>query len=284
MRLVTFARAGGAGIGVVVEGDVVADVTGEVEGVTSLREVLTQSRLAEVAEVAARATRRHRLSDLRLLPVIPDPSKVICVGINYVAHAAEAGRTVGEYPVIFQRYADTLAAHGQPLLRPAVSEQFDFEGEIAVVIGKGGDHIAPEDALDHVAGYALFNDASVRDWQFHTHQYGMGKNFRSSGALGPYLVTADEIGDARELSLQTFLNGEEMQQGKLSELAFDIPTLISYVSQALPWRPGDVIATGTPSGVGFKRTPPVFLRAGDTIEVRSPQLGTLTNPIEDEQP
>jgi 2-keto-4-pentenoate hydratase/2-oxohepta-3-ene-1,7-dioic acid hydratase in catechol pathway len=282
LRFVTFARAGVAGFGVVVDGAAVVDLTGALPGAGSLRDLLSQDRMAEAGEVAAGRKARLALADLQLLPVIPDPSKVICVGINYVAHAAEAGRTVGEHPVIFQRYAESLTAHGEPLMRPIVSDQFDFEGEVAVVIGKGGDHIAEADALNHVAGYTLFNDASVRDWQFHTHQYGMGKNFRSSGALGPFLLTADEVPDPRELSLETFVNGNRMQAGSLDQLAFDIPRIISYVSQAMAWKPGDIIATGTPSGIGFKRTPPLFLRSGDVVEVRSPQLGTLSNPVIDE--
>jgi len=281
MRFVTFVRQDADGFGVLLDNDEVADLSDALPQARSLREVLAQDRVAEAGRAVAAAP-RLALADVQLLPVIPDPSKVICVGINYVAHAAEAGRTVGEHPVIFQRYADTLIGHGQPLLRPTASEQFDFEGEIAVVIGKGGDHIAREDALDHVAGYTLFNDASVRDWQFHTHQYGMGKNFRSSGALGPFLLTADEVPDPRQLALQTFVNGEKMQEGSLDQLAFDIPTIISYVSEALAWRPGDVIATGTPSGIGFKRNPPVFLRAGDVVEVHASQLGTLSNPVADE--
>jgi 2-keto-4-pentenoate hydratase/2-oxohepta-3-ene-1,7-dioic acid hydratase in catechol pathway len=281
MRFVTFVRQGAVGFGVLLDNDEVADLSDALPQARSLREVLAQDRVAEAGRAVAAAP-RLALADVQLLPVIPDPSKVICVGINYVAHAAEAGRTVGEHPVIFQRYADTLIGHGQPLLRPTASEQFDFEGEIAVVIGKGGDHIAREDALDHVAGYTLFNDASVRDWQFHTHQYGMGKNFRSSGALGPFLLTADEVPDPRQLALQTFVNGDKMQEGSLDQLAFDIPTIISYVSEALAWRPGDVIATGTPSGIGFKRNPPVFLRAGDVVEVHASQLGTLSNPVADE--
>jgi len=281
MRFVTFVRQDADGFGVLLDNDEVADLSDALPQARSLREVLAQDRVAEAGRAVAAAP-RLALADVQLLPVIPDPSKVICVGINYVAHAAEAGRTVGEHPVIFQRYAETLIGHGQPLLRPTASEQFDFEGEIAVVIGKGGDHIAREDALDHVAGYTLFNDASVRDWQFHTHQYGMGKNFRSSGALGPFLLTADEVPDPRQLALQTFVNGEKMQEGSLDQLAFDIPTIISYVSEALAWRPGDVIATGTPSGIGFKRNPPVFLRAGDVVEVHASQLGTLSNPVADE--
>jgi 2-keto-4-pentenoate hydratase/2-oxohepta-3-ene-1,7-dioic acid hydratase in catechol pathway len=150
------------------------------------------------------------------------------------------------------------------------------------VIGKGGSHIDPADAMNHVAGYTCFNDASVRDWQFHTHQYGMGKNFRATAALGPWLVTADEIPDYRELTVIGALNGKQVQEGKLSTLAFDIPALIAYVSQALQWNPGDILATGSPSGVGFKRTPPLFLAAGDTFEVTISQIGTLSNPVIDE--
>jgi 2-keto-4-pentenoate hydratase/2-oxohepta-3-ene-1,7-dioic acid hydratase in catechol pathway len=219
---------------------------------------------------------------VELAPVIPRPGKVVCVGINYVEHAAEAGRKIGEYPVIFQRYSETLLAHGAPLLRPKVSTHFDFEAELAVVIGKGGSHIEPANAMDHVAGYTCFNDASVRDWQFHTHQYGMGKNFAATGSLGPWLVTADEIADYRELTVTGLLNGERMQHGTLSELAFDIPALIAYISKALPWNPGDILATGTPSGIGFKRNPPVFLKAGDSFEVVISQIGTLSNPVADE--
>ena len=150
------------------------------------------------------------------------------------------------------------------------------------MIGKCGSHLKLEDAMDHVAGYTCFNDASVRDWQFHTHQYGMGKNFRGTGSLGPWLVTSDEIRDYRELSIQGVLNGERMQTGRLAELAFDIPALIAYVSEALDWQAGDILATGTPSGIGFKRQPPIFLAPGDTFDVVIPGVGTLSNPVDDE--
>jgi len=283
MRLVSFVRGGRARFGVLTEDGVVADISDLLPGAQSLRDVLEQERLSEAEQAARGSDDRVPLRELELLPVIPNPSKVICVGINYVAHAAEAGRAVGDHPVIFQRYAESLLGHGQPLLRPKVSTELDFEGELAVVIGKGGDHIAPEDAMDHVAGYTVFNDASVRDWQFHTHQYGMGKNFRSTGALGPTLVTADEVDDHRSLSLETFVNGEKMQEGRLDQLAFDVPTIISYVSKAMAWKPGDVIATGTPSGIGFKRNPPVFLRNGDVVVVDIPGVGTLSNPVQDER-
>ncbi|CAN7417688.1 fumarylacetoacetate hydrolase family protein [Pseudoduganella sp. LjRoot289] len=282
MKLISYRRAGKPCFGAVVD-DGVVELSGRLDGVADLAALLADdAALAQARALAARAEASYSLASVQLEPVIPKPGKVVCVGINYVEHAHEAGRKIGAHPVIFQRYHETLIAAGAPLLRPKVSEQFDFEAELAVVIGKGGAHIDPADAMDHVAGYTCFNDASVRDWQFHTHQYGMGKNFQATGALGPWLVTADEIADYRALRVTGLLNGEQMQQGELSELAFDIPTLISYISKALPWNPGDILATGTPSGIGFKRTPPLFLKAGDRFEVTISQIGTLSNPVIDE--
>jgi len=282
MKLVSFHLNGRAGYGAVV-GERVVDLGAHFADIPDLATLLASpTQLAKARELTATAQGEYALTDVTLAPVIPAPGKVICVGINYVAHAEEAGRKVGKHPVIFQRFAETLQAHGAPLVRPKVSQEFDFEAELAVVIGKGGSHIAPEDAMDHVAGYTCFNDASVRDWQFHTHQYGMGKTFRFTGALGPWLVTADEIADYRELQVHGILNGEQLQEGNLSELAFDIPHLISYVSQALDWNPGDILATGTPSGIGFKRNPPIFLKPGDVFEVTISQIGTLSNPVIDE--
>lgn len=282
MKLISYRRAGKPHFGAVT-GDGVIELTNRVAGAADLAALLADAQLlAQARDIAAGGKADYALASVALEPVIPRPGKVVCVGINYVKHAEEAGRKVGEYPVIFQRYTETLSAHGTPLPRPKVSTNFDFEAELAVVIGKGGAHIDPADAMEHVAGYTCFNDASVRDWQFHTHQYGMGKNFAATGPLGPWLVTADEIADYRELTVTGLLNGEQMQQGTLSELAFDIPTLISYVSKSLPWNPGDILATGTPSGIGFKRNPPVFLKAGDTFEVVISQIGTLSNPVVDE--
>ena len=282
MKLISYRIDGKPSFGAVVA-DQVIDLAKQFPAAANLAALLADPDLLQQARAyVASAPADHAFSVVELEPVIPAPGKVICVGINYVAHAEEAGRKVGEHPVIFQRFAETLLAHNAPLLRPAVSKEFDFEAELAVVIGKGGAHIAPEDAMEHVAGYTCFNDASVRDWQFHTHQYGMGKTFRSTGALGPWLVTADEIADYRELRVTGVLNGEQMQEGVLSELAFDVPALISYVSKALTWNPGDILATGTPSGIGFKRNPPIFLKPGDTFEVVISQIGTLSNPVIDE--
>ncbi len=282
MKLVSYQYRGQASYGAVV-GDRIIDLAQRFPAAPDLKTLLADdSLLAQAHDCVLDASSDIALSEVQLEPVIPAPGKIICVGINYVAHAEEAGRKVGKYPVIFQRFAETLLAAGAPLARPKVSSEFDFEAELAVVIGKGGSHIAPEDAMSHVAGYTCFNDASVRDWQFHTHQYGMGKTFRGTGSLGPWLVTADEIADYRELEIRGLLNGEQMQHGRLSELAFDIPHLISYVSQALDWNPGDILATGTPSGIGFKRNPPIFLKPGDVFEVVISQIGTLANPVVDE--
>jgi 2-keto-4-pentenoate hydratase/2-oxohepta-3-ene-1,7-dioic acid hydratase in catechol pathway len=282
MKLISYRRAGKDCFGAVA-GEGIVELTHRLDGVPDLAALLANAALLEQArKLVGEARPDYALDNVELAPVIPRPGKVVCVGINYVEHAAEAGRKIGEYPVIFQRYSETLLAHGAPLLRPKVSTHFDFEAELAVVIGKGGSHIEPANAMDHVAGYTCFNDASVRDWQFHTHQYGMGKNFAATGSLGPWLVTADEIADYRELTVTGLLNGERMQHGTLSELAFDIPALIAYISKALPWNPGDILATGTPSGIGFKRNPPVFLKAGDSFEVVISQIGTLSNPVADE--
>lgn len=282
MKLISYYKEGKAHYGAIVEGGVV-ELTKRFPAVPDLASLVADPSLVQQAGLQVQSAKAdYPVSSIVFAPVIPNPGKVICVGINYVAHAEEAGRKVGQYPVIFQRFAETLLAHDEPLVRPKVSNEFDFEAELAVVIGKGGAHIDPADAMDHVAGYTCFNDASVRDWQFHTHQYGMGKTFRKTGALGPWLVPAAEIPDYRQLVVRGVLNGEQLQEGSLSELAFDIPHLISYVSKALPWNPGDILATGTPSGIGFKRNPPIFLKPGDVFEVVISEIGTLSNSVIDE--
>ncbi|MBX3525441.1 MAG: fumarylacetoacetate hydrolase family protein [Rhodoblastus sp.] len=280
MKLISFSKNGNEGFGAL-SGEHVVDLTG-LKGAATLRALLEADGLGAAREKLAAGAAAFKLADCTLLPPITNPSKVLCVGINYVEHAAEAGRTVGQYPVIFQRYADTLIGHGATMLKPKVSEKFDYEGELAVVIGKGGGHISKDDAMAHVAGYSCFNDASARDWQFHTHQYGMGKNFRTSGPFGPWLLTADEVPDYRKLRIRTLVNGQELQNDTPAKLAFDVPHLISYISHALDWRPGDVLATGTPSGIGFKRNPPILLKDGDTVDIVIDGLGTLSNPVRDE--
>ena len=210
-----------------------------------------------------------------------DPKKILCVGVNYRPHIEEMGRDIPEYPVVFTRFASSLVGHGQAIIRPRVSEQFDFEGELAVVIGKAARHVQRADALDFIGGYCCFLDGSVRDWQRHTMQFTAGKNFEHSGAMGT-VVPASEVGDPAALELTTRVNGEAMQHGRIADLVFDIPYLVEYCSTFAELRPGDVIATGTPGGVGAARTPPVWLRDGDVVEVEIPGVGLLRNPVRDE--
>jgi 2-keto-4-pentenoate hydratase/2-oxohepta-3-ene-1,7-dioic acid hydratase in catechol pathway len=212
-------------------------------------------------------------------PVIPNPRRIICVGINFMAHIREMGREPPEYPWLFVRWPDSQVGHRQPLVKPFASGKYDFEGELAVIIGKPARHVRAADALDYVAGYSCFMDGSVRDWQNHGTQFTPGKNFKASGSFGPWLVTSDEIPDPSVLNLETRLNGQLMQQAPLSDLRFDVPTLIEYCSTFAELQPGDVISTGTPGGVGFARKPPVWLQPGDTIEVEIDGIGVLQNPI-----
>ncbi|MCB1340129.1 MAG: fumarylacetoacetate hydrolase family protein [Pseudooceanicola sp.] len=221
----------------------------------------------------------YDLSDITLLPPVTNPDKIICIGLNYLTHIKETGRDRPSHPPIFTRYPSSLTGHGQPLVRPAISDWFDFEGELAVIIGASGRNIAEADAMQHVAGYTCFNDGSIRDFQRHTSQFWPGKNFDASGSMGPWLVTADEIPDPTTLTMETRLNGAVMQSTPISDLAFTIPQLIAYVSTITRLLPGDVIATGTPGGVGLFREPKLFMQPGDTIEVEIPGIGTLTNPV-----
>ena len=223
-------------------------------------------------------------AEVSLLPPVPNPRKIVCVARNYAEHAREAGVTVSEIPILFARFPATLVAHGDPILRPTVSDQLDWEGELAFVIGRGGRHISRADALAHVAGYSIFNDVTVRDYQFRVTQYTAGKNFSASGPFGPYLTLADEIASPSELELVTEVSGVEMQRANTAEMIFDVPTLIEHISEFIELEAGDVIATGTPAGVGFKRDPPRFLTPGDVVRVSITGLGTLENPVMAEQP
>lgn len=245
-----------------------------------LREVIAAGAVAELGSNVE--SKSLGGSDVRFLPVIPNAAKILCVGVNYRPHIEEMGRQVPDYPVVFTRFPDSLVGHGEAILRPRVSEQFDFEGELAVVIGKRARYAPREIALAHVAGYCCFMDGSIRDWQRHTPQFTAGKNFFHSGAMGPCMVTADEIPDPCALQLVTRVNGEVMQQGNVGDLVFDIPRLVEYCSSFAELMPGDVIATGTPGGVGAARTPPVWLKPGDTVEVDIAGVGRLKNPVLDE--
>jgi 2-keto-4-pentenoate hydratase/2-oxohepta-3-ene-1,7-dioic acid hydratase in catechol pathway len=207
---------------------------------------------------------------------------VICVGLNYRDHSAESGFKQPDYPTLFSRFNSSLIAHGAPIVRPLVSTQLDYEGELVAVIGKGGRHIPRESALDHVIGYSIFNDASIRDYQFKSPQWTVGKNFDDTGAFGPALVTTDELPPgAADLKLQTRLNGVVVQEASTTDMVFDVATLIAIISEAITLRAGDVIVTGTPSGVGLGRKPPLFMKAGDVVEVEIEKIGVLSNPIVD---
>ncbi|UGS37324.1 fumarylacetoacetate hydrolase family protein [Capillimicrobium parvum] len=223
------------------------------------------------------------LSAVKLLPPVPRPPKIICVARNYAEHAKEAGLEISPIPIVFARFAKTLVAQGDPVVRPSVSDEFDWEGELAIVIGKGGHRISRENAMEHIAGYSVFNDVTVRDYQFRVTQYTSGKNFSASGPFGPFLVLPDEVADPHKLDLRTEVNGVVKQTGNTSDMIYDLPTIIEHVSEWIELEPGDVIPTGTPSGVGFKRNPPEFLKPGDTVSVTVEGLGTLTNPVVDEE-
>jgi 2-keto-4-pentenoate hydratase/2-oxohepta-3-ene-1,7-dioic acid hydratase in catechol pathway len=229
-------------------------------------------------EVPSPDERDPTLPNVRLLLPIPDPSKILCVGRNYRAHVAEAGLKIPEFPTVFVRTLDSMVGPGEDLIRPRASQHFDFEGELAVIIGKAGRDIAPENAYDHVFGYCCFNDGSLRDFQMR-HSLTVGKNFQSTGSFGPCITAASAIGDPRGLEIRTHVNAVQMQHGKLSDLIFDLPYLIAYISRFTVLRPGDVIASGTPDGVGFARNPPVWLRPGDEVVISIAGIGELTNSV-----
>lgn len=220
------------------------------------------------------------LSSVDLLPPLAHPGKVVCVGLNYADHSDESGFEVPSYPTLFQRFASGLIGHGAPIVRPRVSEQLDYEGEIVAVIGRGGRNISKESALDHVVGYSLFNDASIRDYQFKTPQWTIGKNFDDTGSFGPWLVTSDDLpAGCKGVLLETRLNGKTVQSASTNDLIFDVETLVSTLSECFAWQPGDIIVTGTPAGVGLARKPPLWMKPGDICEVEATGLGVLSNPI-----
>ena len=220
------------------------------------------------------------LADVELLPPVPHPGKIICIGLNYRAHAIEGGNPIPDYPAVFMRCATSLTASGGPIIYPTCSDKLDYEAELAVIIGKSARNVAVSEALDHVAGYSCFNDGTVRDYQRKSSQWTVGKNFDSTGGFGPELVTPDELPlGAAGLRLVARLNGEIMQDTSTADMIFDVATLVATLSEAMTLEPGDVIATGTPSGVGYARTPPVFMRPGDVIEIEIERIGTLRNVV-----
>jgi 2-keto-4-pentenoate hydratase/2-oxohepta-3-ene-1,7-dioic acid hydratase in catechol pathway len=278
MKLLSF-RADGEDLFGAVNGDGVVTLN-KWTGQPSLRAALQAGKIEAMRHAASEAKPDRKLADVKFQPVIPRPEKILCAGINYRSHAAETGRELPMQPSMFVRFADTLVGHDGDMIRPTVSDNFDFEGELALVIGKGGRHIKAENALDHVAGYTCFVDGSVRDYQ--KFSVISGKNFPATGPLGPWIVTTDEIPDPSKLTLSTRLNGAEVQHSPTDLLIYSIPQIIAFCSDFTPLSPGDVIATGTPEGVGHSRKPPLWMKAGDMLEVEITNIGTLRAQIVDE--
>ena len=246
---------------------------------TDLKTLIAADLLTEAAAAAAKTTATLPMSEVRLLPVIPNPGKIVCVGLNYGEHVRETGREITEQPTLFLRVAESQVAHGDDIVLPPESTKLDYEGEIAVVIGRGGRRIAEADAWNHIAGYACYNDGSIRDWQTATPQWTAGKNFWRTGGFGPWMVTRDDIKDNQVMTLVTRLNGQEMQRTTTDKLIHSIPRQIAHISAFMPLAAGDVIVTGTPGGVGAKRTPPVWMKAGDIVEVEVDAIGVLRNGV-----
>ena len=279
MKLITFARMGKVGFGVVKENGII-DLTGRIHNdVSSIKDLLKLDLIEKAEEFVAEKRPEISISEITHLPVIPDPEKIFCIGLNYQEHKEETGRPDVENPTIFTRFANSQTGHLQPLLKPNFSDRFDYEGELAITIGKGGRYIPEDKAMEHIAGYSCYNDGSIRDWQRHTSQFTPGKNFPATGPFGPYLVTADEIGNYKKLPIETRLNGKVMQKANLSDLIFPIPKLINYISSFTTLAVGDVIVTGTPGGVGDRRDPPIYMKPGDVVEVDIGKVGILMNFI-----
>lgn len=283
MKLLSYAMGEGESWGAVTDAGIV-DLAQAVPGCVSLADFIASPHFArQDAILAAQDGAPIAPEDIRFLPVIPRPEKIVCVLRNY--HEPDAGPDVAPppaFPPIFLRVWRSQVGHLAPVIRPRVSTQLDFEGELAVVIGRGGRHIPAEAALDHVAGYSIYNDVSVRDWQRHAQQIASGKNFVGTGPFGPWMVTADEIPNPSGLALHTRLNGETVQASNTARLIFGVPELIAYCSTIFDLVPGDVLVTGTPAGAGFTRKPPLYLKPGDRIEVEIEGIGTLSNNVIDE--
>jgi 2-keto-4-pentenoate hydratase/2-oxohepta-3-ene-1,7-dioic acid hydratase in catechol pathway len=280
MRYLTYEYNGRCSYGLL-RGEEIVDLGRRLgERAPTLKALLAAGLLADTARLAGEPA-DARIGDVQLLPVIPDPQLIACVGHNYEEHRIETQRDPTQHPSIFLRQAESLQAAGRPLLRPVESTMFDYEGELALVIGRGGRRIPEADAWDHVAGVACFNEGSVRDWQHHTRQFTPGKNFPKTGAFGPVLVTLDELPADRVLQLQTRVNGQVVQRASTDQMIFPVPVLVSYISTFVTLQPGDVIVTGTPGGVGAKRNPPLWLQPGDRVEVEISHVGLLFNAVDE---
>jgi 2-keto-4-pentenoate hydratase/2-oxohepta-3-ene-1,7-dioic acid hydratase in catechol pathway len=286
MRFVSFQSHGRPGVALQhANGALTGRFAHDVEYPGSVADLVTEGTTAMAA--AARSLAASPTLDpeaIEYLPPLATPPKIICLGLNYRDHAAEGGFTAPTYPTVFARWPSSLVGHRTPLVRPRVSTAFDFEGELVAVIGRAGRHIPRARALDHVCGYSVFNDGSIRDYQLRTPQWTVGKNFDATGAFGPAFVTADELpAGAAGLRLETRLNGSVMQSASTSEMIFDVAATIALLSEAMTLEVGDLLALGTPAGVGGMRKPPVFMKAGDVCEISIEGLGTLRNPVVDER-
>jgi 2-keto-4-pentenoate hydratase/2-oxohepta-3-ene-1,7-dioic acid hydratase in catechol pathway len=279
MRLISFATPTGPSYGIATD-DGIIDAPRHLDtGCRTLRELLIAGGIDTLRSLASRGP-DYGLDAIGYLPVIHDPAaKFLCVGVNYMPHIREMGRERPAHPVVFVRFANSFVGHGEPMLMPRGSVQYDFEGELAVVIGRRAHRVPRHSALDFVAGYSCLNDGSVRDFQWHGPQWTPGKNFYRSGAFGPWLTTADELPDPGSMTLTTTVNGNVMQHESIAELCFDVPALIEYITSWTVLEPGDVIATGTPGGVGAGRKPPVWMQPGDNVEVDISGIGRLSNHI-----
>jgi 2-keto-4-pentenoate hydratase/2-oxohepta-3-ene-1,7-dioic acid hydratase in catechol pathway len=282
MKITSFKSANVASYGIVTDGGII-DAGKRLKDYPTLKSLLAKGALDQLRKLSGERV-DHALNAVELLPTIPDPDKIFCIGVNYATHLAESGHPTPPHPMIFTRFANSQVGAGQPMIRPLESERFDYEGEMAVIIGKGGRRIARDAALSHVAGYACYNDGSIRDWQRHTSQFAPGKNFVGTGGFGPWMVTTDELTDISKETLITRLNGVEVQKAPISDLVFDVPALIAYCSTFTELAPGDVIVTGTTGGVGAYRNPPLWMKGGDTVEVEITGIGILRNPVQDETP
>lgn len=281
MKLISFKRNAVPSFGMVAAEGII-DLPSKMEHIKSLKEFLTGGSIEDAREIARTADADFAWEDVELLPVLPDPDKIFMVALNYEEHRVETRRDRTEYPSLFLRLPASQIAHGAPVIRPFVSDKLDYEGELAVIIGEGGRHISEERSMRHVAGYACYNDVTVRDWQAHTPQFTPGKNFSGTGAFGPWMVSADTIENPFDLALVTRLNGREVQRTNTNLMIHSMPRLISYCSTIVPLAPGDVIVTGTCGGVGARREPPLFMKHGDVVEVEIEQVGLLSNVVQDE--
>lgn len=282
MKLLSFKIAGAETFGAVVEGGVIDLKRATGNRYADLKSLLSAGAVSEVEALIAGKSADYSLDEIEYLPVIPNPDKIFCIGINYGTHMMETSKVVPEAPVVFVRFANSQIGHLQPFLAPPESTQVDWEGEIAVIIGKTGRRIAEDKAWEYIAGYAPYNDGSMREHQKKDGQWTPGKNFVGSGPFGPWMATRGEIADNAKLNLVTRLNGMEVQRGTSHDMIYSIPKLIAYCSMFSQLEPGDVIVTGTPGGVGSKRTPPLFMKDGDTIEVEIEEIGVLRNPVKTE--